>query len=206
VGALLRTGALSRGLLVAPAFAVSAALVLSALPGVAQEAPARPGPESLTYQLYLVGNTGAGTLEDLSPTLRLLSSQLEGAGENSAVVFTGDLLPCCGMPVAGNPGRVEAERRLMALVDAVGSFEGRVVVVPGDQDWGDDAATGWRSVVMLEEFLEAAFDRGNVFVPDDGFPGPEQIRLTDDIRLLALNTEWLLTEGSRPTSWPETRP
>jgi len=193
VPALLRTGVLAWGLLVCPAVA------LSALPGVAQEAPARPGPERLTYQLYLVGNTGAGTLEDLSPTLRLLSSQVAEVGENSAVVFTGDLLPCCGMPAAGDPGRDQAEQRLMALVDAVGAFEGRVVVVPGDQDWGDDAATGWRSVALMEEFLEAAFDRGNVFVPDDGFPGPELVRLTDDLRLVALNTEWLLTDGTRPT-------
>ena len=138
-------------------------------------------------------------LEDLSPTLRLLRSQLAAAGENSAVVFTGDLLPCCGMPAVGDPGREEAEQRLMTLVEAVGTFEGRVVVVPGDQDWGDNPATAWQSVAMLEEFLEAAFDRGNVFVPDDGFPGPQEVRLTDDLRLIALNTEWLLTDGSRPT-------
>ena len=174
-------------------------LALSAFPGVGQEAPTRPGPARLAYQAFLVGNTGAGTLDELSSTLRLLRSQLSAAGENSVVVFTGDLLPCCGMPAEGDPSREEAEQRLMALVEAVRSFEGRVVVVPGDQDWGDNLATGWQSVGMLEEFLEAAFDRGNVFVPDDGFPGPQEIRLTDDIRLVALNTEWLLTDGSRPT-------
>ena len=174
-------------------------LALSALPCGGQEVSTRPGPASLAYQLFLVGNTGAGTIEDSSPTLRLLGSQLAAAGENSAVVFTGDLLPCCGMPATGEPGREEAEQRVLALVDAVGTFEGRVVVVPGDQDWGDNTATGWRSLALLEEFLEASFDRGNVFVPDDGFPGPQQIRLTDDLRLIALNTEWLLTDGSRPT-------
>ena len=174
-------------------------LALSAFPGVSQEVPTRPGPARLTYQVFLLGNTGASTPEDVTPTLQLLTSQLAAAGENSAVVFTGDLLPCCGLPAEGDSGRAGAEQRLMALVEAVRTFEGRVIVVPGDQDWGDNAATGWRSVATLEEFLETAFDRGNVFVPDDGFPGPQPIRLTDYLRLIALNTEWLLTDGSRPT-------
>jgi hypothetical protein len=35
------------------------ALALCPLSGVGQEAPARPDPTGLTYQVFLVGNTGA---------------------------------------------------------------------------------------------------------------------------------------------------
>ncbi len=164
-----------------------------------QAAPARPDSSSLSYQVFLAGNTGAGTLDDLSPTLELLRRQLSAAGENSAVVFAGDLLPCCGLPDPGAPGADAAERRITVLVDAVRGYPGRVVVVPGERDWGEDPETGWRSVARLEELVESAFGRGNVFVPDDGLPGPEHVRLTDDIRLIALNTQWLLTDGVRPT-------
>ena len=171
----------------------------AAAPVAARQAGPRPPVETLEFQVFLVGNTGAGTLEELAPTLRLLEDRLSSAGTNSAVVFTGDLLPCCGMPPVGAPGRAEAERRLAAIVDVVRTFPGRVVIVPGDQDWGQDASTGWRSVLRLEEFLEAALDRGNVFVPDGGLPGPQQLRLSDGIRLVALNTEWLLTDRTRAT-------
>ncbi|MGI9625894.1 MAG: hypothetical protein ACR2QM_03590, partial [Longimicrobiales bacterium] len=65
-------------------------------------------------------------------------------------------------------------------------------------EWGS-GPLGWRSVVRLEEFVEATLGRGNVVVPDDGLPGPQQVRLTDDIRLVAMNTEWLLRGQDRPT-------
>ena len=50
------------------------------------------------YQVFLVGNAGAGELSDVAPTLSLLQAQLAHAGERSAVVFLGDTVPCCGMP------------------------------------------------------------------------------------------------------------
>ena len=64
-------------------------------PVAARQAAVRPVAEDLEYQVLLVGNTGAGTLQELAPTMRLLESRLSSAGTNSAVVFTGDLLPCC---------------------------------------------------------------------------------------------------------------
>ena len=118
-------------------------------PGDCQEGADRPDASSRSYQVILAGNTGAGSFEPASPTLDLLSRQLSAAGSNSAVVFAGDLLPCCGFPDVGEPGRGAAERRLMALVEAVGDFQGRVVVVPGENDWGEDPKTGWRSVPRL---------------------------------------------------------
>lgn len=168
--------------------------------GHAQELP-RPAPADRVYQVFLLGNRGAGAAgsDQLAPTLTLLASQLATAGPHSAVVFLGDLLPCCGMPDSGAVGRLEAETRLLELVDVVRDFEGRVVFIPGENDWGRDDHVGWMSVPRIEAFGETALHRGNVFVPDDGFPGPDQVRLTDDLRLVALNTQWLLTDRRKPT-------
>ncbi|MCK5344515.1 MAG: hypothetical protein KAR20_13970, partial [Candidatus Heimdallarchaeota archaeon] len=78
-------------------------------------------------------------------------------------------------------------------------FQGRIIFIPGNNDWGKDKKDGWKAVVRMEKFIEAELDRGNVFIPDDGFPGPKHVKLTDDIRLIALNTEWLLTKNNKPT-------
>lgn len=183
---------------------VSAVATHAAVAQLPQQAPSptRPDSTQLSYQVFLVGNTGAGTRENLAPTLRLLHEKLAVAGEAAAVVFLGDLLPCCGMPQVGAPKRAEAEERLFDLIETVQGFSGRVVFIPGDNDWGrpgDEGRLGATALVRMEEFLETTLDRGNVFRPDEGFPGPDEIRLTRDIRLVALNTNWLLTEHERPT-------
>ena len=82
--------------------------------------PTRPDSTQLSYQVFLVGNTGAGTREDLAPTLRLLREKLAVAGEAAAVVFLGDLLPCCGMPEVGAPSHwAVGDRTLTVLVESL---------------------------------------------------------------------------------------
>ena len=104
----------------------------------AQQAPPRPDKSRQVYQAFLLGNTGAESEGKLLPTLALLKSKLDAAGKNTAVVFLGDLLPCCGMPDSGAAGRAEAEQRLMRLVETVRDFKGNPFFIPGDQDWGQD--------------------------------------------------------------------
>ena len=171
-------------------------------PCVAQS-PTRPDDARRAYQVVLLGNTGAGTMEQLEPTLRFARRRLMEAGENSAVVFLGDLLPCCGMPDSGTAGRAVAEERLMMLVDAVRDYPGRVLFIPGERDWGRNRREGWESLLRMEDFIEVTLDRGNIFVPDEGLPGPHEVELADDIRLVALNTQWLLTDNERSTGEAE---
>jgi len=165
----------------------------------AQFNPIRPDSKDRVYEVLLIGNTGASGIEKLTPTLQLLRYELEDAGNNSAVVFLGDLLQCCGMPEVGEKGRDSAEQQLLTLIETVRDFPGKIIFIPGNNDWGQDKNNGWEAVVRMEKFIEAELDRGNVFIPDDGFPGPKHVKLTDDIRLIALNTEWLLTKNNKPT-------
>lgn len=175
------------------------AILLPAQPCQAQETPPRPGDATRTYQVFLLGNTGSPSPGDLGSTLEVLRRKLEAAGQNSAVVFLGDQLYGGGMPDSGAVGRAEAERHLMPLLEAVKDHPGKVLFIPGDKDWGKADQGGWKALTRQETFIEQYLDRGNVFVPDNGFPGPHEVRLTRDIRLIALNTEWLLTEGPRAT-------
>jgi len=175
-------------------------LILSLLNAlVAQDFYPRPEKTERSYEILFVGNTGAGSSLDLEPTLSLLKSKLQTADENSAVVFLGDLLPQNGMPESSTAGRQKAEQRLMQLINSVTDFKGRILFIPGEHDWGKNKKKGWRSLIRMEEFIETTLNRGNVFIPDGGFPGPEHVKLKDKIRLIALNTQWLLTDNKKRT-------
>ncbi|MCH8963033.1 MAG: metallophosphoesterase [Bacteroidetes bacterium] len=155
-------------------------------------------PEAMrTYQVFLLGNTGTASPEDLTPTLDLLKRQLATAGQESAVVFLGDQLHGGGMPEAGAPGRAEAEGQLMPLIEAVRDYAGKVFVIPGDKDGG--ATNRAEALRRQEAFIEEHLDRGNVFRPNKGAPGPDDVKLNDDIRLVILNTDWLLRDDPEPT-------
>ncbi len=165
-----------------------------------------PDEKELIYRVYLIGDAGAPKL-DGDPTLNLFSNFLQNADEQSAALFLGDNIYNYGLPDSTHPRRSFYEQRLVAQLETVQDFPGRVVFIPGNHDWDDGRIDGLNAVRRQERFVEEYLDRGNTFLPDDGFPGPHEIKLMDeddhpylnyDIRLVALDTQWWLHEHEKP--------
>jgi hypothetical protein len=166
----------------------------------AEQDPVPPLPEGaeITYRVLLVGDTGAPGSVD-GPFLTLLDTRLERLGESSAAVFLGDNLYPDGMPPVGHEDREEMERRMDAQIEVLRDYPGRIVWVPGNHDWQHSGSEGLAYVRRTEEYLETHLDRGDVWLPSNGFPGPIPVELTDDITLVALDTQWWLHPYARPT-------
>lgn len=161
-------------------------LVLLAIPVAArQEAPA--------FRVYLIGDTGGANAPGDVTALQQLRAHLLREGENSAVVFLGDNIYCCGMPDSGAVGRARAEMRLDEALNAVEGFKGRTVFVPGNHDWGPHGEFDARILLNEQRYVEERLGEGS-FLPEYGLPGPVEVKLTDDIRLVVLDTQWWMME------------
>ena len=156
-----------------------------------------PPNSELTYKVFLIGDVGGNPENGTTLALNLLSNELVDAGENAAVIFLGDNLYCCGLPDSASDDRTLSEERLRAQMNAVKSFKGRIVFIPGNRDWNNAKSGGLEALARAEEFIESYLDRGNVFRPDNGFPGPDEIKLTNRVKLIVLDTEWWLTRFER---------
>ncbi|MEZ4953062.1 MAG: hypothetical protein R2825_05755 [Saprospiraceae bacterium] len=150
--------------------------------------------KTLDYKVYLIGDAGGSIPGHCTATLQLLKQELETASENSAVIFLGgNALPIDlpgGLPPKDDKYRETAEAALVAELDILKNYPGRVFVLPGNDDWQVDGVDGVR---RMEEFVEDYLNRGNTFVPDNGCSGPEIEELTDKLGLMAVDSEWFLT-------------
>ena len=158
------------------------------------EAAPSPPRTDLAYRVFLVGNVAAEA-GAATPALDALHAQLVEAGEQSAVVLLGDQLrrPLPDSLAANWAEREASLERIAALVDG---YPGRVVVLPGDRDWGDGAGD---ALERQADWLAARLGR-DVLRPEGGLAGPAVVELTDDIILVALDTEWWLRDpGDRAT-------
>ena len=174
-------------------------LALALAPARAQEAVARPAADAPAFRVFLLGNTGTDHPDRLAPTLDLLRRQLGAAGPESAVVLLGDQLTAGGMPEPGAPGRAEAERQLLPLVEALRGYEGQVIAIPGDTDAGGDASGDRASDLERQrDFWETQLGRDDVFQPGTGGDALDDDKLTDDLRLVVLDTEFLLQQPDAP--------
>ncbi len=166
----------------------------------------QPENEKTIYTVYLIGDAGSPNLEN-DPTLKLFTKFLNNAEEQSAAIFLGDNIYNFGLPDSTHPRRDFYEQRMNAQLNTVANFKGRVVFIPGNHDWNNGLEGGLEAVKRQEEYIETYLDRGNAFLPDNGFPGPYEIELMDDdehpalrhdIRLVALDTHWWLHEHEKP--------
>jgi len=192
---------------VAPAGPLALALVLAAS-GVARPAgpePARAaaGGDDVDARVFLVGDAGVPLASD--PVLGALREDVAVAPARSVVVFLGDNVYPRGLPGEGTDARPEAERRLLAQVDAAQADGARTLFIPGNHDWDKQGKGGWDAIRRQGEFLER-HGRGAVLEPKDGCPGPVVVDVHDRVRLVLLDTQWWLHGGPRPAGEASTCP
>lgn len=159
---------------------------------------AAPDDAEVAFTMYMVGDCGMSYPDKPSPTFALLARELTAANANSAVIYLGDNIYEVGMPADSAPDRKEMERRMTAQLAPTEGYAGKVIVIPGNHDWAQGGTDGYAARLREETFVEDYLQRGNVFLPDNGCPGPLELALTDSIVLLAYDSQWWLHKHQKP--------
>lgn len=157
-----------------------------------------PDSSGLLFTAFLVGDTGYIHGGDPDPVFQTLAAQMATADSNSAIVFLGDNVYCCGLPDPQDPSYEEKRDIVDEHLDLVRDFPGQIVFLPGNHDWNHSKRGGLERVRRQERYVEGRLGRGNTWLPDDGFPGPVTVPLTDGIRLVVVDTQWWLHPFEKP--------
>jgi len=177
--------------------------------GVNWESKTPPDSSRIRYSVFLIGDVGkpAPEAEGGEPSLNYLRKQILAAGSKSTTIYLGDNIYEYGMPEQGSYDRKESERRMVDQLKILRDYQGEKYMIPGNHDWkqGQRGAVDQvnREQFFVENYLQsdsAAFPyTGDFFLPRDACPGPVEIRLQDDVVLIAINSQWFLqTSGERP--------
>ncbi|CAN5353283.1 metallophosphoesterase [soil metagenome] len=150
------------------------------------------------YTLFLIGDAGEPKLLEKDPNLALLENHLLEAGQESGIVFLGDNIYPRGLPGINHRSRTFAERLLTEQLDILKNYKGSIVFIPGNHDWDKSGREGWQRIRNQEKFIEDYLQRGNVFLPDGGCPGPVELNLNDSITLVVMDTQWMLHPWEKP--------
>lgn len=164
----------------------------AAAPAVGAGPEADPA-ESVVQSLFLLGD--AGWVDGPDALLTGMTALVARAAKPATVVFLGDNVYQAGLPAAGAPNRPAGEQTLRLQAEVALAGGARAIFVPGNHDWDRSGPDGWEAVLRQARFVEGM---GAEFAPRGGCPGPAVTDLGDDVRLVALDTEWWLRAGSKP--------
>jgi hypothetical protein len=151
----------------------------------------------LMHSVILVGDIKYPASD--STMMSLLAHKLEQAGDqNGSLIILGDLAYPRGLPEEDEKGFSEAERDLAALLSTIRSFEGDILMVPGNHDWDKGGKDGWDHVKNESAFISKWLDRDNVYLLEGGCPGPVEVPLTKDITAILFDSQWWFQKFEKP--------
>ena len=163
-----------------------------------------PDSSRLRYSVFLIGDVGKPILpkDGGEPSLNFLRRQILRTGNRSTTVYLGDNIYNQGMPPEDAYDRKASEERINAQLDIFRGYQGEKYMIPGNHDWVQGNAKGLSQVIREQQYTEeymakdsASFlPTGDFLVPRNGCPGPYEVRIQDNVVLIALNSQWFLTD------------
>ena len=151
--------------------------------------------KEVSHTFYLIGDAGKSPIGDMNTTLKAFKKKLDNAPKNSTAIFLGDNIYPAGLPDKKDSTKAynEAKSHLNAQLATLENYRGKKVFIPGNHDWYNE---GLKGLKRQENYIEKALDSKEVFFPENGCP-IEEIKIGDDIVVLAIDTEWYLVNWDK---------
>lgn len=151
------------------------------------------------YTLYLMGDAGEAEEGDMPAAVRYFNKMLKKADKNSAALLLGDNISPNGMPPSdSSAARLEAEYDINMQLNGLrkDNFKGRPLIMMGDKDWKQaDPIQGLeRQEKYINDYLNA---KKQVVYPEVSCGGPEAIELTDDLVIIAIDSQWWIKDWNK---------
>ena len=140
-----------------------------------------------TYTLYLIGDVGMPSQSSATTGMDLLVRHIQDGAEESGIIFLGNNLSTSKKRTS----KKELEQELTARLEKIKDFPGDLFFLPGESDWAIDGLEG---IDWQQEFIEDFLDRDDIWLPDPGCSGPEEVELTENLVLLMVDSEWYLRD------------
>ncbi|MFY0626406.1 MAG: metallophosphoesterase [Reichenbachiella sp.] len=148
------------------------------------------------HTVFLIGDAGEPKLA--KNNLALLKKQIENAGKEATLIFLGDNIYEKGLSDEDRPDRSVQEEKLIRQLEITKEFKGRTIVIPGNHDWAKGKKEGWQNVTNQSQFVDQYFGGKKSFYPKNGFPGPNEIKLDDNLFLIVFDMQWMLHKWDKP--------
>lgn len=129
-----------------------------------------------------------------APIFQQLKSIVERAEGEKSLLFIGDYLDKNGMGTSPNKREKEKVESLLKLTNVAN----QTIFVPGDKDWDNGGENGLKKVEAFQRYINKNTTSNVYIAPENGCLGPEVIDIGDNLRIVAINTQWWVHRHKRP--------
>jgi hypothetical protein len=108
----------------------------------------------------------------------------------TTVIYLGDNIYPTGMGLPGSKEEKETEGILQSQYQPMRSKGAPVYFIPGNHDWDRMGPQGLAKMKRQWEYISEQKDSLLKVVPENGCPGPFEIKISDNLVVIAFDSEW----------------
>ena len=152
--------------------------------------------DSLQARIILIGDAGQLT-NGRHPVVAAVKNHIP-IDAKTTIIFLGDNLYKTGLPDNSLPTYDIAKAPLDSQIQIAGTSKAKVYFVPGNHDWANGGSNGYESILRVQNYIDFLSNANVTMFPRDGCPGPVDVKITDDITLVMMDSQWWLHENEKP--------
>ncbi|RYF87110.1 MAG: metallophosphoesterase, partial [Chitinophagaceae bacterium] len=152
--------------------------------------------DSLQATILLIGDAGELT-NGRHPVVDAARKRVK-MDTSTTVVYLGDNLYKTGLPDNSVPNYEIAKAPLDSQIHIARNGESKVFFLPGNHDWANGSDAGYESILRVQSYIDILGNNKVAMLPRDGCPGPEEVKITDDVTLVMMDSQWWLQENDKP--------
>ncbi|MEQ1797888.1 MAG: metallophosphoesterase [Lacibacter sp.] len=152
--------------------------------------------DSIQARIILIGDAGLLT-NGRHPVISSVKKSIL-INEKTTIIYLGDNLYKAGLPDNSLPTYEIAKAPLDSQIQIAANSKAKVYFVPGNHDWAAGGPNGYESILRQQSYIDFLGNKNVTMFPRDGCPGPVEVKITDDVVLVMMDTQWWLHENDKP--------
>jgi hypothetical protein len=166
-------------------------LLIASLSTVAQDSL------RMVHSLFLIGDCGEPYVQN-DPMGTTFLKALSESPTPRTTIYLGDNVYPKGFPAKGHRLRSESEFIMESQVRFAGATDSRTIFIPGNHDWEHWGRDGFQYILNQQAWIDSLNNPRVTLLPRDGCPGPIEVKVTERVVLVIIDTQWLIHQWDKP--------
>ncbi|MEC5147195.1 BamA/TamA family outer membrane protein [Chitinophaga sp. 212800010-3] len=149
-------------------------------------------------RIILIGDAGELHSNGKNPVIDAVRQTFDLQDSRNTVLFLGDNVYPKGLPDSASARFPAAKEILDYQINLVKGTRAKGFIIPGNHDWDKSKPDGWQVIRNQQRYVDSLNLDNVQFEPKEGCPGPVEVKISDKVTLIIMDSEWWVFPYQKP--------
>lgn len=149
-------------------------------------------------RVILIGDAGELHDNGKNPVVDAVRNAFDLQDSRNTILFLGDNVYPHGLPDSSSNKFQVAKEIIDYQINLVRGTKAQGYIIPGNHDWDKSKPDGWDIIRNQQRYVDSQHLDNVQFEPKEGCPGPIEVKISDNITLIIMDSEWWVFPYQKP--------